>query len=168
MKRRSNLRIAAVAHDLAANNVDAAFLASMAEVQRGPLWGKPSCSSGWLNFFVLDFGCWFSWFALLKLGGSETNCKYCNSAVCALNSRTAPMKAGFHDALIQTIRMTSAYSSWVRDKDVTCLRWVSCMAGLGKGESFFEQSIAAFRDGEIAALSGCASRWQKVLQKNKG
>lgn len=37
MQRRGNLRVAAVAHDLAATiNVDAAFLASMAEVQRGP------------------------------------------------------------------------------------------------------------------------------------
>ena len=36
MRRRGNLRIAAVAHDLANTvNVDAAFLASVAEVQRG-------------------------------------------------------------------------------------------------------------------------------------
>ena len=36
MQRRGNLRVAAVAHDLAATiNVDAAFLASMDEVQRG-------------------------------------------------------------------------------------------------------------------------------------
>ena len=36
MKRRSNLRVAAVAHDLAATiNVDAAFLSSVADVQRG-------------------------------------------------------------------------------------------------------------------------------------
>lgn len=36
MKRRGNLRLAAVAHDLADTvNVDAAFLSSVAEVQRG-------------------------------------------------------------------------------------------------------------------------------------
>lgn len=62
MQRRGNLRVAAVAHDLAATiNVDAAFLASMAEVQRG----------------------------------------------------------------------------------------------LGKGESLFQQTMAACRDGDVAALSGC-------------
>ena len=64
MQRRGNLRVAAVAHDLAATiNVDAAFLASMAEVQRG----------------------------------------------------------------------------------------------LGKGESLFHQTMAACRDGDVAALSGCVS-----------
>eukprot|EP00913_Durusdinium_trenchii_P036001 g33683.t1 len=62
MKRRSNLRVAAVAHDLAATiNVDAAFLSSVADVQRG----------------------------------------------------------------------------------------------LGKGESLFQQTMTAFRDGDVAALSGC-------------
>ena len=64
MRRRGNLRIAAVAHDLANTvNVDAAFLASVAEVQRG----------------------------------------------------------------------------------------------LGKGESLFEQTMKACRDGDVAALSGCAA-----------
>lgn len=29
--------------------------------------------------------------------------------------------------------------------------------GLGKGESLFQQTMAACRDGDVAALSGCVS-----------